>query len=133
MRKFNVPPYCGVPSEFHQLAADVVGVVAVGAVEVVVVRAVATGIADVTGVVCVVVWVFVVACVVVEVLQDASISVATRRQGNAIHLDFPFMATSFIIGEFRGICLNIYKIDFHKPYCYRRGRSAAGCLLHVFL
>jgi hypothetical protein len=63
-------------------------------VEVVVGRAVVTCVVDV---VVVVDWVFVVACVDVEVLQDAKISDAISAQVSRTHMDFLCISTSFLV------------------------------------
>jgi hypothetical protein len=86
------PPYCGVPSVFHQLPAVVAVVTAVGLV----VDVVMGGTVDVEVVVTVgFVDVVVTVEVVVEVVQDARIRDANRRQVSVIQVKFLFIAASF--------------------------------------
>ena len=88
------PPYCGVPSVFHQLPAVVAVVTAVGLV----VDVVMGGTVDVEVVVTVgFVDVVVTVEVVVEVVQDARIRDANRRQVRVIQVIFLFIAASLIL------------------------------------
>jgi hypothetical protein len=82
MRKFMVPPYCGLPRLSHQFPAA-----AVDGVETLVVDVLEDTVAEaVCEVICVVAVLFVVVWLVVEVLHDASSIDATRRQVSAIQM-----------------------------------------------
>ena len=88
------PPYCGVPSVFHQLPAVVAVVTAVGlVVDVVTGATVEVEVVVTAGLVEVVVTVE----VVVEVVQDAKIRDANRRQVRVIQVIFLFIAASLIL------------------------------------
>ena len=88
------PPYCGLPSESHQLP-EVAALVTAGGlvVDVVTGATVDVEVVVTAGLVEVVVTVE----VVVEVVQDAKIRDANRRQVRVIQVIFLFIAASLIL------------------------------------